>query len=240
MSTTFKQVLSNIYDGSISELENYLRNAIDKGEKVHLVTANSEILTLAINNKEIMNMLYSKDTIIVADGISVVWAVKKTLKKRINKITGVDILSFLIQDAHKNNLRMGFLGGSEETIGQLSKLLKSQYYNCKVVGMFDGYSEDKTKRLNEIIVNEADIIAVALGVPKQEMLIYENINKSSEGIYIGVGGAFDVLSGCKKRAPKIFIKMNLEWLYRIMMEPRRIGRFIKYNLKFVLMTLSQK
>lgn len=75
---------------------------------------------------------------------------------------------------------------------------------------------------------------MALGVPLQEKIIYENISKFEKGIFIGVGGTFDVLSGTKKRAPKIFIKLNLEWLYRIIKEPKRLKRFYENNIKFYL------
>ena len=67
----------------------------------------------------------------------------------------------------------------------------------------------------------------------QEELIYKHLNKFNKGIFVGVGGSFDVISGCKKRAPKIFIKMNLEWLYRIIKEPSRFKRFYNNNIKFI-------
>ena len=67
-----------------------------------------------------------------------------------------------------------------------------------------------------------------------KLIIYENISKFEKGIFIGVGGTFDVLSGTKKRAPKIFIKLNLEWLYRIIKEPKRLKRFYENNIKFYL------
>ena len=87
--------------------------------------------------------------------------------------------------------------------------------------------------MEEVIKLKPDICMVALGIPLQEKIIYKYFDKFKKGIFIGVGGSFDVLSGFKKRAPKIFIKLNLEWLYRIIKEPKRINRFINNNIKFM-------
>ena len=87
--------------------------------------------------------------------------------------------------------------------------------------------------MEEIVKKEPDVILVALGTPHQELLIDKYYERASKGIFLGVGGSFDVLSGMKKRAPRIFIKCNMEWLYRIVSEPKRIGRFYKSNVRFI-------
>ena len=75
---------------------------------------------------------------------------------------------------------------------------------------------------------------------KQEKLIYKHLNSFKKGIFVGVGGSFDVISGTKKRAPKLFIKLNLEWLYRIVTEPKRLKRFYNNNIKFILKIRKEK
>ena len=92
---------------------------------------------------------------------------------------------------------------------------------------------DKDSVFDEIANIQPDVVLVALGIPAQEMLIAKHYNRFKKGVFIGVGGSFDVLSGMKKRAPKIFIKLNLEWLYRILKEPNRFGRFYRSNVKFI-------
>ena len=87
---------------------------------------------------------------------------------------------------------------------------------------------------------EPDIIFVALGVPLQEQLIYKHMRRFKKGVFIGVGGSFDVLSGEKKRAPKFFVKHNLEWLYRITTEPKRLKRFWDNNVKFLFAVEREK
>ena len=99
-------------------------------------------------------------------------------------------------------------------------------------------SEDK--EFENIKKAKPDVVMVALGIPHQEKLIYKHLNEFDKGIFIGVGGSFDVLSGTKKRAPKFFIKTNTEWLYRIMCEPKRLKRFWNNNIKFMFKIRKEK
>ena len=80
---------------------------------------------------------------------------------------------------------------------------------------------------------QPDLTLVALGVPAQEKLIARHLENFQKGVFIGVGGSFDVLSGSKRRAPALFVKTNTEWLYRIVREPSRLGRFYRNNVKFL-------
>ena len=102
------------------------------------------------------------------------------------------------------------------------------------VGAVDGYVEDKDSVFEEMKEVKPDIVLVALGIPKQEILIYNHLKDFDKGIFVGVGGSFDVISGSKKRAPKIFVKLKLEWLYRITREPKRLKRFYESNIKYLL------
>ena len=83
------------------------------------------------------------------------------------------------------------------------------------------------------LVKGADLVFVALGIPRQELLIDRYFPLAKKGIFVGVGGSFDVLSGMKQRAPQVFIDHNLEWLYRIVKEPKRMKRFYRSNIKFI-------
>ena len=113
------------------------------------------------------------------------------------------------------------------------KKLENDYENLEIVGFCDGYCEDKDLVFEEIKSLGPDIVLVALGMPNQEKLIYNHIKDAQKGIFVGVGGSFDVLSGAKQRAPEFFIKHNLEWLYRIAKEPKRIKRFYNNNVRFL-------
>ena len=92
----------------------------------------------------------------------------------------------------------------------------------------------------EIAALQPDLVLVALGIPRQELAIHDHLAQFQKGIFIGVGGSFDVLSGSKKRAPTLFIKFNLEWLYRILKEPKRLKRFYDSNIRFLGMVKKLK
>lgn len=108
----------------------------------------------------------------------------------------------------------------------MKEVLKKNYPNLKLVGAANGYEKDKDNVFEKMARTKPDIVLVALGIPLQEKLIYKHLAKFYKGIFVGVGGSFDVISGHKKRAPKIFIKLNLEWLYRILKEPKRLKDFM--------------
>ena len=118
--------------------------------------------------------------------------------------------------------------------------IKKEYPKIVIKGHANGYVKDKDKVFQDIIKSKPDICLVALGIPEQELLIDKHINDFKKGIFMGVGGSFDVFSETKKRAPKIFIKLNLEWLYRLFKEPYRIKRFYNNNIKFIIYVLKNR
>lgn len=184
-------------------------------------------------NIEIKKMLLNDNNILVPDGISII---KKAKQYNINikeRITGVDISSKALEICNKNKKSIYLFGSKKEVLDKLIININQKYPNINIVGFSDGYVEDKDKIMKEIISLSPDLILIALGVPNQELLINKYIEKAKKGVFIGVGGTFDVLSGCKKRAPKLFIKLNLEWLYRIICEPTRLKRFIQNNIVFM-------
>ena len=132
------------------------------------------------------------------------------------------------------------LGAKEEVVSSLANKIKVEYPSIKLLGFSNGYVKNLDKEMEKISKLKPDILLVALGIPMQEELIYRHMNEFNKGIIVGVGGSFDVLSGTKKRAPKIFIKLNLEWLYRIIKEPSRLKRFWNNNVKFIFKVRKEK
>ena len=134
---------------------------------------------------------------------------------------------------------MYLLGAKAEGLEAFKGVIKEKYKNLILAGSCDGYVDDKDIAFEEIKALSPDVVLVALGVPAQEELIFKHLSGFSKGIFVGVGGSFDVLSGCKKRAPKLFIKLNLEWAYRIIKEPWRLKRFFNNNVRFIF-TLKKR
>ena len=232
----FEKVYSEGKDAFYKELENSLR----KEEKRFIVTANPETLMIAESNSELKECLLEKYVTIVPDGIGIIKGAKILGYPQKETITGVELAEQLFKYCDEQEKTIYLFGAKQEVIEKLENVINEKYPKAKIVGKENGYVEDKQKAFEEIKKLSPDLILVALGIPKQEILINNNYNDFKKGIFIGVGGSFDVLSGTKKRAPKFFRKLHLEWLYRIMKEPKRLKRFFDSNIKYIFKLSEEK
>ena len=228
-----RKLFDKLYKKSAKSIYEILSDNLKNNKKTFVVTANPETFMISEKNEDVRKMLLDKETIMVPDGIGVLKAGKKIGYNIEERITGIDIANELLKFGNEQKKSIYLFGSKQEVIDSMKIVIKEQYPNLKLVGTSNGYVTDKDKVFDEIVKLEPDIVLVALGIPLQEMLIYKHLNRFKKGIFVGVGGSFDVMSGMKKRAPKIFIKLNLEWLYRIMKEPKRLKRFYDSNVKFL-------
>ena len=228
-----RKLFDKLYKKSAQSFYEILSDNLKNNKKTFVVTANPETFMISEKNEDVRKMLLDKETVMVPDGIGVLKAGKKIGYNIEERITGIDIANELLEFGNEQKKSIYLFGSKQEVIDSMKIVIKEQYPNLKLVGTSNGYVTDKDKVFDEIVKLEPDIVLVALGIPLQEMLIYKHLNKFKKGIFVGVGGSFDVMSGMKKRAPKIFIKLNLEWLYRIMKEPKRLKRFYDSNVKFL-------
>ena len=234
------KIYSTLYKDSKDKCYKLIEKKLKNKERTFIVTANPETYMLSYKDKEINSILFNKENLIVPDGIAIVKTANYLGYDIKERITGVDLAEYLLSLANKNKYKVYLFGASSEVMEKLERVIETKYPNIKLVGSTNGYVKDKDAVMEYIKTTKPDIVMLALGIPLQEKLINKHINDFKKGIFIGVGGSFDVLSGSKKRAPKIFIKLNLEWLYRIMCEPKRITRFIKHNLRFVIKIIQEK
>ena len=228
-----RRLFDKLYKKSAQSFYEILSDNLKNNKKTFVVTANPETFMISEKNEDVRKMLLDKETVMVPDGIGVLKAGKKIGYNIEERITGIDIANELLKFGNEQKKSIYLFGSKQEVIDSMKIVIKEQYPNLKLVGTSNGYVTDKDKVFDEIVKLEPDIVLVALGIPLQEMLIYKHLNRFKKGIFVGVGGSFDVMSGMKKRAPKIFIKLNLEWLYRIMKEPKRLKRFYDSNVKFL-------
>lgn len=235
-----KKYFDKMYKKEETEFNKLIYNNLSENKKMFIVTANPETLMKSETDEELNKLLSDKETILVPDGIGVVKALKILNYDVKERIAGIDIANTLIKYGHELNKTIYLFGSTQEVIDLMKKNLMKNYSNLKLVGSSNGYVNDRDKVFEEIVKLKPDIILGALGIPYQEKLIYKYLNKFNKGIFVGVGGSFDVISGKKKRAPKILIKLNLEWLYRIVCEPKRIKRFYDSNIKFILKVKKMK
>lgn len=229
-----RKLFDKLYKKSAQSFYEILSDNLKNNKKTFVVTANPETFMISEKNEDVRKMLLDKETVMVPDGIGVLKAGKKIGYNIEERITGIDIANELLKFGNEQKKSIYLFGSKQEVIDSMKIVIKEQYPNLKLVGTSNGYVTDKDKVFDEIVKLEPDIVLVALGIPLQEMLIYKHLNRFKKGIFVGIGGSFDVMSGMKKSEPKIFIKLTLEWLYRIMKEPKRFKRFYNSNVKFIL------
>ena len=227
-----KEYLRRVFPGTAEEFCQKAGDAMVSGKRLFVVTANPEILMHAGEDPAIRQLLLAEETAVVPDGISVVKAMNLLGLPAKERITGVDLADKLLRRAGEQGKSVYLLGAKEEVVSALAQKLKAQYPQMEV-RYKNGYSKDKDADFREIEAFQPDLVLVALGVPAQEKLIARHLGNFSKGVFIGVGGSFDVLSGSKRRAPALFVKTNTEWLYRILREPSRLGRVYRNNIKFL-------
>ena len=235
-----KEYLKRIHGESLNEYYNSLNCSMENCKREFIVTVNPEILVNATKDEGLDKMLLDENVSLVPDGIAIVKACRMHKIEVAERMAGVDIAEYLIQEANRQKKSVYFLGAKPEVVKTLAEKVSKEYPDVKIAGFTDGYVQDKDKVFDEIVKLSPDVVLVALGVPAQERLIYKHLDRFEKGIFVGVGGSFDVLSGMKARAPEFFIKHNIEWLYRIMKEPSRLKRFYNNNVKFIYKISKEK
>lgn len=226
------EYLRRIFSGTAEEYFKRAESALLTGKRLFVVTANPEIIMHADKDESIRQLLLSPEAEIIPDGISVVKAMRSLGLPAKERITGVDLAARLLASAGQAGMTVYLLGAKEGVVSALAKKLQKQYPQM-TVHYHNGYDGDKDQIFRGIADLSPDLVLVGLGVPAQELLIFRHLSAFKKGVLVGVGGSFDVLSGSKKRAPKLFVKTNTEWLYRIACEPQRLGRFWNNNVKFL-------
>jgi len=229
-----REYFNNIFIGTEYDLLQEIKTHLINNNKLFIVTANPETFMTAKRDSDLNKILLDDEVVTIPDGIGVVRAAKELGYNNVHKITGIDIANKLISLSADENKSIYFYGSTQKVQENLIKKLSIKFPNLKIAGNKNGYDLNKEEIIEEILKLSPDIILVALGVPMQEKFIYELFKQSNKGIFIGIGGSLDIISGQKKRAPIIIRKLNMEWSYRIATEPKRLKRFYKNNIKFML------
>lgn len=193
-----------------------------KGKKI-LVAVNAEkILHATDNSRNIINRNLG-----YPDGIGAVMALKKKGISNVVKIPGCELWLEIINTYYKTKT-FYLVGGKEEIIQETVKELKKLYPEIRIVNFRNGYiktEEEKLELISDISSKKPDVVFVAMGSPKQELLM-EEMQKRHQALYQGLGGSFDVFTGNVERAPAWWVRNNLEWAYRLVKQPSRIKRQI--------------
>ncbi len=199
---------------------------LGSGGKTKLVlTADSNAFVSARNDPE-YKRIFSEASLVTPDSTGPVWALSRLGKSIPGRVSGVDLLEVLCQLSEETSSRIYFLGSAPGIADKAVEMLKEKYPKMVVAGVRDGFfskSEDSMVA-KDIAATEPDILIVAMGMPRQELFILDTAEIIRAKIGIGVGGSLDVHSGTVKRAPKLIQKIGAEWLWRFILNPRKIAK----------------
>ena len=232
------EYFKKMYKEDSKKLFSLLEDNLKTNKKTFIVTANPETFSHG-KDEEFNKLLLDDITTIIPDGIGLVKAAKMLDINVKERIPGIDISVKLLEFLNKYSKKLYIFGSKQEVIDQMKAIIQTKYPNIDLVGMTNGYVKDKDLVMKQIKKLNPDVVMVALGVPAQEKLIYKHIMEFDKGIFIGVGGSFDVMAGNVKRAPKFFQEHGLEWFYRLCKQPQRIIRMIDLPL-FILLVMWKR
>ncbi len=210
-----------------------------KEDKAHAVyTPNSEIIMQAYRNQAFRDVLNTAD-LITPDGIGVVYASRIVKDPLAERVGGFDLATKLIEKATDGSISFYFFGGKPGVAEQAKENLQKKYPGLRIIGCSDGYFDAEKEKLilADIQEKKPDVLFVCLGAQKQENWIYQYKNELAAKVCMGIGGSLDVFAGVAERAPESFQKLGLEWLYRLLKQPSRIGRMMdlpKFGLTVLL------
>jgi len=203
-----------------------------------IVTINPEMISAAHSNQEFAKIIDNAD-LIVPDGIGVELGLK-ILGHNVRRIAGIELGKALIIKFSKAGKKVAMVGAKPNVVDKAIENLKKEIPELNVVYSHDGYFKNDEEILNDIAKAEPDLVLVALGSPKQEFFIHSLKEKLPNATMIGLGGSFDVWAGVVERAPEIYQKLGLEWLYRTVKEPQRFKRIFPTLPLFVLKVFKER
>lgn len=237
----------NILNTTIDVLT--MKETIDLVEKyittktpLHLMGVNADKIN-EVNANKLMSEIVNKCGVINADGASVVLASKYLKKPLPERVAGIDLMMNLVELADQKSYKIFLLGAKEEVVKKTKEILIQKYPKLNVVGIRNGYFKEADWEMvsDQIEKTNPDLVFVGITSPIKEYLIEYLQNKGHKEVFMGVGGSFDVISGNIPRAPLWMQKMNLEWLFRMLQEPKRLfKRYFVGNTKFINAVIHEK
>lgn len=198
-------------------------SAVENRKPTFIVAINPEKIIKANNDLELKKLINEAD-IKIPDGIGVIMASKLSGGNIRKRVTGIDLMNAICRRASEKGYKVFLFGAAPSIAEKAGVILTEKYKGIKIVGTADGYYKDESEIISKLEKASPDILFIALGSPKQEYFIRKYKHVLNIPVMMGVGGSFDVTCGNIKRAPLWMRNCGLEWLYRLMKEPRRIKR----------------
>ena len=229
-----------------------MRSAILNGLRTYAPSSREELIQLGLTKKGVLVAINAEKIVCASedfkkmvnrnigypDGIGAIMALKNKGVDNVTKIPGVELWLDIIR-LHYKNKTFYLVGGKESVIQKTVNTLRNDFPGIQIANFRNGYVESEAEKealLADIQETKPDVVFVAMGSPKQEMLM-EEMHRAHPALYQGLGGSFDVYTGNVERAPDWWIRNNLEWAFRLLKQPTRIKRQIHYlNFMYKLKT----
>lgn len=198
----------------------------------YVVTPNPEIVEVCREDSGARAAVNGAD-LVLPDGIGVIKGAAMLGTPLKGKVPGIEFAAGLLGKLAKEGRSVYLLGAKPGVAELAGKRLSGQYPGLKIAGTHDGYFQEDAPVVEDIRASGADVVLVCLGAPKQEKWMAKNGADTGAHLLCGLGGSLDVFAGVVERAPKFWCDHGLEWLYRLLKEPRRAGRMMKLPLFLV-------
>ncbi len=211
------------------------RRAINEGRRLRIGVVNAAKLVNMRRDALLRDSVVTSD-IVLADGMAVVWASRLLGLRLPERVAGIDLMVRLLERGSAEGYRVFCLGATEEVVSATAELIGERYPGVILAGRRNGYfsESDEAEVAAEIRAARPDILFVAMSSPKKERFLARWGDDLEVSVCHGVGGAFDVLSGKVRRAPRLWQRLGMEWLYRVIQEPRRMWkRYLVTNSVFL-------
>lgn len=228
----------NIDDYSFDEAVLKAKELIDSDKVAQVITINPEMFQTADNDSSFANIIREAE-MVIPDGIGIKIGLKLT-GKNVARIPGIDFAKRLLQEAALSNIPVAIIGSKEEVVTKAIENLQNEISGLNIAYYHNGYFDNDEEIYSELKNYSPKLILIAMGSPRQEKFIYEAKKKLNPALMVGVGGSLDVWSGFVKRAPKIYQRLGLEWLYRTVTQPSRFKRIFPTLPLFLIRVLNYK
>lgn len=230
------RVLNGHFDPlTLAEVVDWAGDWIEQRRQGYLCTVNVAILMMMRRDARLQRIV-DRASLVVADGHPVVWTSRLGRERLPERVAGIDLIGALAERAVRQGFGLYLLGAHRPVVEAAARRLLAEHPGLSLRGVADGYfgAAEAVERARAIRRSGAQILLVGMSVPRQELFLEEQWTELGVNLAIGVGGSFEVLAGVRRRAPHWCQQAGLEWLWRLLQEPRRLGpRYLDTNSRFI-------
>ncbi|MCX5010914.1 MULTISPECIES: WecB/TagA/CpsF family glycosyltransferase [unclassified Streptomyces] len=216
-------------------------DAVRRGERIEIGMVNAAKLVNMRRDPRLAEAVAGCD-LVLADGQAVVWAGRVLGVRLPERVAGIDLFMRLLAAAEAADISVYLLGARQEVLEMMLRQISERFPKLRVAGSRNGYFADSEQEsvAGAIADSRAQLLFLGMTSPKKEIFTAGYGDRTGAHVVHGVGGSFDILAGITRRAPVVWQRMGLEWFYRTLQEPRRLGkRYLTTNTAFLLMTVRE-